>query len=129
MNENKPAKAPERFIRLLKKAMDEQQGQMSLRQVARNADISPAYLSLLLKGERGVPSNDAIGQLERVLDSPDGELFKAAQRPNNQALEFFRKEEAGPIVRELASMPKSQLPDVLKLIKRFVRKQQRPLSK
>jgi transcriptional regulator with XRE-family HTH domain len=129
MNENKPAKAPERFIRLLKKAMDEQQGQMSLRQVARNADISPAYLSLLLKGERGVPSNDAIGQLERVLDIPDGELFKAAQRPNNQALEFFRKEEAGPIVRELASMPKSQLPDVLKLIKRFVRKQQRPLSK
>ena len=129
MNENKPAKAPERFIRLLKKAMDEQQGQMSLRQVARNADISPAYLSLLLKGERGVPSNDAIGQFERVLDIPDGELFKAAQRPNNQALEFFRKEEAGPIVRELASMPKSQLPDVLKLIKRFVRKQQRPLSK
>jgi transcriptional regulator with XRE-family HTH domain len=129
MNENKPAKAPERFIRLLKKAMDEQQGQMSLRQVARNADISPAYLSLLLKGERGVPSNDAIGQLERVLNIPDGELFKAAQRPNNQALEFFRKEEAGPIVRELAAMPKSQLPDILKMIKRYVKKQRGTVRK
>jgi transcriptional regulator with XRE-family HTH domain len=126
MNENKPAKAPEPFIRLLKTAMDKRKGNMSLRQVARNADISPAYLSLLLKGERGVPSNDAIGQLERVLNIPDGELFKSAGRPNNQALEFFRKEEAGSIVRELATMPKSQLPNVLKMIKRFVKRQQGP---
>jgi len=129
MNENKPAKAPERFIRLLRKAMDGNKDELSLRQVARNADISPAYLSLLLKGERGVPSNDAIVQLERVLNIPDGELFKSAGRPNDQALEFFRKEEAGPIVRELATMPKSQLPDVLKMIERFVKKQRRLVRK
>ena len=129
MNENKPAKAPERFIRLLKRAMDEHQREMSLRQVARNADISPAYLSLLLNGERGVPSNDAIGQLERVLNIPEGELFKAAGRPDDQALEFFRKEEAGPIVRTLANVPDSRLPTVLKMIKRFVKKQRHAKSK
>ncbi len=129
MTENKPAKAPERFIRLLKKAMDEHKDGLSLRQVARNADISPAYLSLLLNGERGVPSTDAIDRLERVLNIPDGELFKSAGRPNDQALEFFRMEEAGPIVRELAAIPKSQLPDVLKMIKRFVKNKQRPASK
>src|SRR5208282_5658311 len=122
MNENKPAKAPERFIRLLKKAMDEHPEKMSLRQVARNADISPAYLSLLLNGERGVPSNDAIGQLERVLNIPEGELFKAAGRPNDQALEFFRKEEAGSIVRALAPLPNSQLSAVRKMIENFVKR-------
>ena len=67
MGENKNTKAPERFIRLLKKAMDEHPEKLSLRKVARRADLSPAYLSYLLNGERGVPSNDAIAQLERVL--------------------------------------------------------------
>jgi transcriptional regulator with XRE-family HTH domain len=129
MSENKPAKAPERFIRLLNKAMYEQSGKMSLRQVARNADISPSYLSLLLNGERGVPSNDAINQLERVLNIPEGELFKAAGRPDDQALEFFRKEEAGSIVRTLADVPNNQLPSVLKMIEHFVKKQRRPESK
>jgi transcriptional regulator with XRE-family HTH domain len=129
MNENKPAKAPERFIRLLKKAMDEHPGKMSLRQVARNADISPAYLSLLLNGERGVPSNEAIAKLEAVLNIPDGKLFKAAGRPDDQALEFFRKDEAGSIVRTLADVPNSQLSTVLKMIEHFVKRQRRAKSK
>jgi transcriptional regulator with XRE-family HTH domain len=129
MTENRPTKAPDRFIRLLKKAMDEHPEKLSLRQVARNADISPAYLSLLLNGERGVPSNDAIAQLERVLNIPEGELFKAAGRPDDQALEFFRKDEAGSIVRALAPLPNSQLPAVLKMIEHFVEKQRRAKSK
>ena len=123
MTENRLPKAPARFIRLLKTAMDEHPDKMSLRQVARSADISPAYLSLLLNGERGVPSNDAIGQLERVLDIPAGELFKAAGRPDDQALHFFRKDEAGSIVRALAPLPNSQLSAVRKLIEQFVQRQ------
>jgi transcriptional regulator with XRE-family HTH domain len=122
MTENKITKAPDRFIRLLKKAMAEHPDKVSLRHVARLADISPAYLSLLLNGERGVPSNDAIAQLERVLNIPEGDLFKAAQRPNAQALEFFRKEEAGPIVRTLAPLPSSQLAAIHKMIQRFIQK-------
>jgi transcriptional regulator with XRE-family HTH domain len=129
MNENRSTKAPDGFIRLLKKAMNEHRGKMSLRQVARNADISPAYLSLLLNGERGVPSNDAIARLEGVLNIPDGDLFKSAGRPNHQALEFFRKEEAGSIVRALAPLPNSQLSTVLKMIENFVKRQRRAKSK
>jgi transcriptional regulator with XRE-family HTH domain len=128
MTENKPTKAPERFIRLLTKAMEEHPKKLSLRQVAKRADISPAYLSLLLNGERGVPSNEAIAQLERVLNIPDRELFKAAGRPDDQALEFFRKEDAGSIVRTLASAPTHQLPQIHKLIERFLKKR-RPGSK
>ena len=122
MTETKPAKAPARFIRLLVSAMDEHPDKLSLRQVARNADISPAYLSLLLNGERGVPSNDAIAQLERVLNIPEGELFNAAGRPNDQALEFFRKDEAGSILQTLAKLPDNKLGAVQKLIERFARR-------
>lgn len=125
----KTIKAPERFLRLLEKAMKNHPDKLSLREVARRADISPAYLSRLLSGERGVPSNDAIGQLERVLNIPAGELFKAAARPDDQALEFFRKDEAGSILRTLAPLPNSQLAVVHKMIERFVQKQPRTKSK
>jgi transcriptional regulator with XRE-family HTH domain len=123
MAENKIAKAPKRFIQLLKKAMDEHPEKLSLRQVAKRADISASYLSLLLSEERGVPSNEAIAQLERVLNIPKGELFKAAERPDDQALEFFRKDEAGSILRTLAPLPNNQLAKVHKMIERFVQKQ------
>ena len=40
--------------------MEEHPEKLSLRQVARRADISPAYLSYLLNGELGVPSNEPL---------------------------------------------------------------------
>ena len=129
MAESKPTKAPEKFIRLLKKAMEGHPEALSLRQVAKRADISPAYLSLLLNGERGIPSNEAIAQLERVLNIPEGELFQAAARPDDQALEFFRKDEAGSILRTLAPLPNDQLSAVRKLIERFVKTQHRTKGK
>jgi len=119
----KPSKAAAGFVRLLKKAMDEHPDQPSLREVARRADLSPAYLSYLLNGERSVPSNAAITQLERVLNIPQGALNRAAKKPDNTALEFFRKEEAAPIMRTLAEVPANQLGQVQKLIERFVRRQ------
>ena len=123
MAENKPTKAPEKFIRLLKKAMDTHADELSLRKVAQRADISPAYLSLLLSGDRGVPSNEAIDRLEDVLSIPKGELNKAAGKPDDKALEFFRKAEAGSIMRTLATVPDKQLSTVHKMIERFVQKQ------
>ncbi len=123
MTANKPAKAPERFIRLLKKAMAEHPEKLSLNQVARRADLSPAYLCFLLNGERGIPSNDAIAQLEKVLKIPQGELNKAAGKPDDAALAFFRREEAAPIMRTLAEVPNGKLAEVRKLIERYVRKQ------
>jgi transcriptional regulator with XRE-family HTH domain len=122
VTKNNLNKAPERFIRLLKKSMDEHPEQLSLNRIARLADISPAYLSLLLNGKRSVPSNDAIDQLERVLNIPKDDLFKAAERPNDQALEFFRKDDAGSIMRTLAQVPSSKLPAVQKMIERFLKK-------
>jgi transcriptional regulator with XRE-family HTH domain len=122
MAEKKTSKAPERFIRLLEKAMAEHPDKLSLNRIARLADISPAYLSFLLNGKRDVPSNEAIARLEEVLHIPKDELFTAAGRPNNQALEFFRKDEAGSILRTLVKVPNSKLPAVQRMIEKFLKK-------
>lgn len=103
--------------------MDELPEKPSLREIARRADLSAAYLSLLIRGERSVPSNAAMVQLERVLQLPQGELNKAAGKPDASALEFFRREEAAPIMRTLAEVPARQLGTVQKLIERFVSRQ------
>jgi transcriptional regulator with XRE-family HTH domain len=123
MADNKAAKPPKEFVRLLKKAIDDHPDKLSLRELARRADLSAAYLSLLLNGERGVPSNDAIHQLERVLGIPQGELNQAAEKPDNAALEFFRRDKAAPIMRSLAEVPDSKLGDVHKLIERYLSRQ------
>jgi transcriptional regulator with XRE-family HTH domain len=123
MTANKPGKAPKRFVQMLKKAMDDHPGKLSLREVARRADLSPAYLSYLLSGDRGIPSNAAIGRLETVLGLPEDKLFEAAGKPNEVALEFFRKDEAADIVRTLAPLPKKQLSRIRAMIDRFVQSQ------
>jgi len=123
MSANKPRKAPEPFIRLLKKAMEEHPEGLSLREVARRADLSPAYLSYLLSGDRGAPSTDSISQLETVLHIPAGALFRAAGKPDDAALEFFRKEDGADIMRTLAVQPRGRLLKIKQIIERFVRKE------
>lgn len=110
----------ERFVRRLQKAMDEHPDKPSLREVARRADLSPAYLSLLLSGERDIPSRDAINALEEVLNLPQGELFKAAGRPDDASLEFFRKEQAAPIMKTLALMPSSKLNEARTMLEKLL---------
>lgn len=122
MAPGKSSKAPERFIQILKQAMEQHPDKPSLRQVAQRANLSPAYLSLLLNGERRAPSNDAITQLERVLNIPRGELNRAAEKPDNRALEFFRKDESGPIMQALAEVPNHRLKEVRTMLERFLQR-------
>jgi transcriptional regulator with XRE-family HTH domain len=125
MTENKPNQAPDRFIRRLQKAMKEHPEKLSLNEIARRADISPAYLSFLLNGKRNVPSNDAIARLAEVLNIPLDELHHAAGKPDDAALNFFRKDEAGPIMRSLAKVPAGKLPAVRTWIEQFDQKRTR----
>ena len=122
MTEKQPSKAPEKFIQMLQQAMEDHPEKLSLRQVAQRANISPAYLSFLLNGVRRTPSNEAIAQLEKVLNIPPGELNRAAQKPDNQALLFFRKDESGPIMKALNEVPANRLPEVRQLLERFLKK-------
>lgn len=112
MTTQQPTSAPDRFVRLLRLALASQG--LSLRKVAEKADISPAYLSRLVNGERGLPTDDTvIGKLEQVLDIPRGKLFDAAERPDFTAKTFLKKQQARPLMRSLAPLSDADLAKVL----------------
>lgn len=76
------SQVPKGFRVLVKERM-EQQG-VSLRQVAAQAEMSPAYLCRLLLGERGLPPDDApILKLAEALgiDPPEVLLVEADRVP------------------------------------------------
>ena len=75
--------APQGFRALVKKRIEEVN--LSLRTVASETGISPAYLSRLLSGERGLPPNDEmILRLAEVLriDPPERLLVEAKRVPD-----------------------------------------------
>ena len=75
--------APQGFRALVKKRMEEVN--LSLRTVASETGISPAYLSRLLSGERGLPPDDEmILRLAEVLriDPPERLLVEAKRVPD-----------------------------------------------
>ncbi|MDR4475541.1 MAG: helix-turn-helix transcriptional regulator [Nitrospira sp.] len=75
--------APQGFRALVKKRMEEVN--LSLRTVAAETGISPAYLSRLLSGERGLPPDDEmILRLAEVLriDPPERLLVEAKRVPD-----------------------------------------------
>jgi len=121
MTMQQPTSAPDRFLRLLRVALASQT--LSLRKVAEKADISPAYLSRLVNGERGLPTDDTIiGKLEQALDIQPGKLFDAAERPDATAKTFLKKQQARPLMRSLAPLSDEDLAKVLKVADELARK-------
>ena len=123
MTTQEPTSAPERFLRLLKRALAG--SGLSLRQAAAKADISPAYLSRLLKGERGLPGNDIIARLETVLDvQPRGLLFDAAGRHDSLVSKVVNKDSQRLLMRSLAPLTQDEFARVVKVAKQLARKHQ-----
>ena len=121
MTTQQPTAAPDRFVRLLRLALASQP--LSLRKVAEKAGISPAYLSRLVNGERGLPTNDTIiAKLEEVLDFQPGKLFDAAERPDLTAKTFLKKPQARPMMRSLAPLSDADLAKVLKVAEDLAKK-------
>lgn len=115
-----PTPAPDRFLRLLRKALAG--SGLSLRQAAARADISPAFLSLLLNGERGVPAPEVVRALERVLGLDGGALFDAAGLADVTTRTFLRKKQARPLMRSLAHLSEQDLAKVLAVAEELARK-------
>jgi transcriptional regulator with XRE-family HTH domain len=119
--QQQPTTAPDRFIRRLRRAMSGQP--LSLRSVAKQAGISPGYLSRLLSGERGLPDDDAtITKLERILEIPRGELFDAAARPDATTKTFLKKEQARPLMRTLEPLNEADMAKVLDMAQKLAAK-------
>lgn len=79
-----PSHVPEGFCALVRAQMEKLE--VSLRHVAAQAGLSPAYLSRILSGERGLPPDDEpILKLARVLaiDPPERLLVEADRVPDD----------------------------------------------
>jgi transcriptional regulator with XRE-family HTH domain len=107
-----PTAAPDRFIRLLDKAI-EKQG-LSLREVARRVDVSIAYVSRLLNKQRGLPADETITKFEKALEIEAGRLFDAAGRHDSLASKVFKNEGARRFLRSLQNLSEDQRAEVLK---------------
>jgi transcriptional regulator with XRE-family HTH domain len=103
MVEQQPTSAPKAFLHLLRRAVHG--SGLSLRQVAKQADISPAYLSRLMAGERGLPEDGTITKLEQVLDiQPRGRLFDLAGRHDKVVSQVMGNEEGRLLMRSLQAL-------------------------
>lgn len=121
MTTQQPTAAPDRFVRLLRLALASQP--LSLRKVAVKAGISPAYLSRLVNGERGLPKEDIIiAKLEEILDFQPGKLFDAAERPDLMAKTFLKKPQARPMMRTLAHLSENDLAKVQAVLDKLNKK-------
>jgi transcriptional regulator with XRE-family HTH domain len=115
-----PTAAPDRFIQLLDKSI-EQQG-LSLRALARKAGVSIAYISRLLSRQRGLPADATIAKFETVLDIERGRLFDAAGRHDAVASKVFKNEGARRLLRSLEPLSDKEFAKVLKEAERLAKK-------
>ena len=123
MTEQQPTSAPPEFIRLLEQAIHD--SGLTKAEVAFKADISPAYLSRLLHGVRGVPADSILVRLENVLAmDPPGQLFDAAGRHDAVISRVLKKKNARPLMRKLATLRDDDFDVVLSMVDALARKYQ-----
>ena len=111
MTIQQPTAAPDQFIRLLDRSI-EKQG-LSLREVARLAGVSIAYLSRLLSKQRGLPAKKTIEKFEKVLEIEPGRLFDAAGLHDALASKVFKNEGARHFLRSLELLSDEERSKVL----------------
>lgn len=112
---------PQGFRDLVKKHMEKVD--LSLRAVASEVGVSPAYLSRLLSGERGLPPDDTlILKLAEVLriDPPERLLVEAKRVPDLLLPALLSAHEAAS---------KEDLDDAMKQLKAVIHKLRRKRGK
>lgn len=120
MTMQQPTAAPDRFIRLLDKSI-EQHG-LSLREVARQAGVSIAYLSRLLSRQRGLPAKETITKFEKVLEIEPGRLFDAAGLHDALASKVFKDKGARQFLRSLEMLSDEERAKVLQEAEQLAKK-------
>ena len=120
MTIQEPTAAPERFIRLLEKSMNEQG--LTLREVARKVGVSIAYISRLMNKQRGLPAKETITRFEKVLEIDPGRLFDAAGLHDPLASKVFKNEGARRFLRSLEILSEAERSEVLKEAEELAKK-------
>jgi len=123
MTEQQATAAPPEFIRLLEQGI--RNSGLTKAEVAFKAEISPAYLSRILHGARGVPADSILVRLEDVLDiDPRGQLFDAAGRHDTVVSRVLKKEKGRVMMRKLAPLTDEDFSAVLTMAEALSRKYQ-----
>ena len=116
-----PMTTPGLFLKRLKKAFAGRS--LPLREVARRVEVSPAYISCLLRGERNAPDNAIIARLEEVLDvQPRGALFDGAGRHDPVASNVFKNDKARLLMRSLEPLTDKEFARVLEVAQSLAEK-------
>lgn len=115
-----PTAAPDRFVRLLDKSIED--SGLSLREVARQVGVSIAYLSRLLSKQRGLPADKTISNLEITLNIAPGGLFDAAGRHDAVASKVFKKKHARRLLLSLELLSDAEFEKVAKEAERLAKK-------
>jgi transcriptional regulator with XRE-family HTH domain len=116
-----PTPAPPDFILLLAAAI--RRSGLNKAEVAFKVDISPAYLSRLLHGARGVPADAIVSRLEDVLDiQPRGQLFDAAGRHDSVLSRVIKKPKARLLLRSLGPLSDEDMATVLNVAEALAKK-------
>jgi len=122
MATQQPTPAPPEFVKLLKQSFDH--SGLTLAEAANKADISLAYLSRLLNGERGAPAIGIITRLEEVFDiQPRGLLFDAAGLHDSVVSKVLKKDNARVLMRAIGKLNKEQMDIVLNVAEGLTKKQ------
>lgn len=120
MTIQEPTAAPDRFIRLLDKSINEQG--LTLREVARKVGVSIAYISRLMNKQRGLPADATITKFEKALAIEPGRLFDAAGRHDALASKMFKNEGARRFFRSLEFLSEEDRTKVLKEAEQLAKK-------
>ena len=128
MTSQAPTAAPDPFVRLLRKSIAAQP--LSLRDIARRVDVSPAFLSRLVNKQRGLPADETILKLEDVLDiQPRGRLFDAAGRHDSVASKVLNRDGARVLMRTLARLTDEEMAHVQKVAERYASRHEQEARK
>ena len=113
--------APESFVLLLQESMAKQR--ISLNELARQAGLSPAFLSRILNKERGLPSEKAILRLAHVLDlEPPERLLIEAGRIPEELRPAMRQPEMPKLLRATGKLSEEDFQEAIKAVQAVVLK-------
>jgi transcriptional regulator with XRE-family HTH domain len=111
MATQKPTTAPKGFRDLIRSAMDKEG--LNISQLAERANVSQAFISRLLNAERGAPSDEIIGRLERALRLQPKQLLYEAGRIDDKTK---------VLMRTFAPLTPKDMEEVLRLAEKLAKK-------
>lgn len=94
---------PQGFRALVEKQMREEG--LSLRTVAQRAGLSPSFLSRILSGERGLPTNEVLLDLAQALEvDPPALLLVQAERIPTRSMGELSDQERRLVLKSIQSL-------------------------